>query len=267
MKMALAPLLLLLLWTESTLSYNQKRILGGYDCAATERLYHVHLYKHHNTFTSEYVCGGSLIHAQWVLTAAKCYFPKDKKGWEVHVHVGVHGGQQVTEIPISEIQWFHDDENIRDGEIILLKLQSAVPDGITPVSLPECDDKGQPTVALKSIQLAGHILSTKRLVGWQKDVESKNLLCVDMNVVPCPEPSMFCPFKIGSLKNNLCYKGKGKDAGKGDSGGGVVDKASNTIYGVHLEDDSTACGTPPRSFNVCTQIKQIKKNIGLEKKK
>ena len=201
------------------------------------------------------------------------------------MHAGVHPGtEKVAEYPIEETQRFHDDKHNLPGEMILLKLQSAVPEGITPVSLPQCDDKVAPT----TIQLAGHVLTTTRMLnhnskiifimrnsdsGWRCDsevcvvsaeirdselcvvsmdtcdselcvvsmeicdselcvvsmdicdfelcvvsilpenVESKNLLCVDMEVIKCPKPSMLC-FNDVYRKHSLCYKGKGKDAGQ-----------------------------------------------------
>ena len=115
------------------------------------------------------------------------------------MHVSVHGGQQFTEIAISEIQWFHDQENIRDGEIILLKLQSAAPDAITPVSLPECNDGGQPTVAPTSIQLAGHILSTKGFLGLQ----SKNIYYSDSGRSYVTLTSVLSPWRYVTLNSVL----------------------------------------------------------------
>uniref|UniRef100_A0A087Y1C5 Peptidase S1 domain-containing protein n=1 Tax=Poecilia formosa TaxID=48698 RepID=A0A087Y1C5_POEFO len=221
-----------------------KRIIGGHDCADTERHYHVQLKMTNGQKTT--ICGGSLINHKWILTAYTCW--KSEMGWinvallKVHPRTGTTMTVRVLDAPVvyAPENWKHD--------IMLVRLSRRVT-GVPFAPLPDCSN--HPKIG-DTVQLAGEGRTTTgpNNRSLPDAAIAPRLQCVNMKVV---EVSHFLPayghtFSAAAPNTDVCH---------GDAGSAVV--FNGMIYGVISAGVSEhPCQRPVSIIDVCGYIQWIR---------
>ncbi|XP_029594527.1 trypsin-3 [Salmo trutta] len=253
-------LLLSLMLAEATLGNIQKRIIGGHDCGATERLYHAVIEYHKDIVVGKnrpapaFTCGGSLISKQWVLTVAHCAPDADdiKDGWKLYVRLGAHpsGLNDVTLVEENNIHIFKDKGNIEHDIMLLHLTVERTAKDTTFAKPPDCSPTSVPgkTSKLKlgnTVQIAGYGATQADSNGNKVIGESDTLQCVEYEVVRCVNLS-----ESTKKQHVFCTKRVNVDTCPGDSGGGVV-FGGDQLYGVHKGAIKRACHLPGIVMDVC----------------
>ncbi|XP_071390775.1 trypsin-3-like [Centroberyx affinis] len=221
------------------------KIVGGYECPKHSVPYQVLL------DTEEYLCGGTLLSREWVLSAAHC----DTKPF-LKVYLGRHNigetentGQLI--MPTKVIRHPDYNSDTLDNDIMLIKLRKPATLNcyVRPATLPtKCARDG----TMCHISGWGSLLPSKKGLLFPDKLQ-----CLDAPLLSYNTCSNAYPSEI--TKNMICagFLEGGKDSCEGDSGGPMV--CGGEIQGVVSWGHGCAQRNKPGVYTkVCNYISWIK---------
>ncbi|KAM9856205.1 trypsin [Aulostomus maculatus] len=201
---------LLLLLALSVTKTCAVRIIGGQEVPPYSIKYQASL----QFETGQHYCGGTLVHPQWVVSAAHCWRPTSLMRVVLSEHslTRTEGFEQVFNV--SRIYVHNYNYNTFNNDIMLIKLSKAAQlnANVQPARLP---DRNTPKLARNVCTVSGwgvtHVYSYRL---------SPVLRAVDVRVMP------YCTYYYwGRVTSNMLCAGAplgGKDSCQGDSGGPLI---------------------------------------------
>ncbi|XP_052750728.1 collagenase-like [Galleria mellonella] len=204
---------------EEAILQHPSRIINGSLAASGQIPYQAGLITEIVGITGRGVCGGSLVSANRVITAAHCWFDGIHQGWRVTVVLGsvllFSGGTRIE----SETVVTHPDWNpslIRnDVGVIYLPTSVELSDTINTIALPSGAELNQNFVGVTAIASGFGITRDNGNIA-----ETQSLSYVELEVIT--NTVCFVAFPVIVQSSNICTSGVVGSTCSGDSGGPLV---------------------------------------------
>ncbi|XP_074704969.1 transmembrane protease serine 13 isoform X3 [Strix aluco] len=212
------------------------RIIGGKETSVSKWPWQVSV-----QYGPIHICGGTIIDAQWVLTAAHCFFMNSMKildDWKVYG--GVSDLKQHAEgIPVSQViinSNYSDDHD--DYDIALMKLSRplTLSAQVRPACLPMYDQRFQTG---RSCFITGFGKTRENEDNTSPKLREAEVKLIDYKI--CNSDQVYEGYLTPRM---MCagYLQGGKDACQGDSGGPLVCEDNGRWYVAGVTSWGTGCG-------------------------
>ncbi|KAM8712357.1 hypothetical protein ACLKA7_012814 [Drosophila subpalustris] len=205
-----------------------KKTIGGREINLMSRPW-MALLKFRTMFdTEEFTCGGTLIHKNWILTAAHC-FNNQKL---LSVRLGEHNttsetdcerrrGQDIRAPPVENFEidrvFLHEQYSTgsahNDIALVKLKSEAKITESIRPICLP----------VNETIQRNVETLQSFFITGWGRtENETSSEVPLETIVTARNRSSCQASFTRKIVPTQICAGDRGKDSCNGDSGGPLL---------------------------------------------